>query len=100
MEATAQHFDTLAAAERLQKAGLPAQAAKAISQVVESSRGNGLVTAEWKVLRSEFKEELSKVKEEIGKINAQLYMIKWVLGIQAVALTALFGAVIVLALRL
>ena len=92
MEATAQHFDTLAASERLQEAGLTPQAAKVISQVVESSRGNGLVTAELKILRSEF-------KAEIDKINTQLNTIKWVLGIQTAVLVALVGAVIVLALR-
>ena len=106
MEATAQHFDTLAASERLQEAGLTPQAAKVISQVVESSRGNGLVTAELKILRSEFKEEIGKMKAEIGKVNAeidkintQLNTIKWVLSIQTTVLVALVGAVVVLALR-
>ncbi len=87
METAAQHFDTLAAAERLQEAGLTSEAAKAISLVVESSRGNGFLAAELKVLRSEVREDMaalrsevredmaalrSEVREEIGKVNARV----------------------------
>lgn len=52
MTTMAQHFDTLGAAEELRAAGLSAQAAKAISMVVERSREDDGITSEVAALRS------------------------------------------------
>lgn len=67
--ATAQHFDTLTAAEELQAAGFEPKQAKAISQIIDRSRENG---GEVKGDLAGVKQRISRVEEDLGEIKQRL----------------------------
>ena len=64
--ATAQHFDTLTAAEELQAAGFEPKQAKAISQIIDRSRDSD---SDAKQDLAGVKQEMIEVKQRLGKVE-------------------------------
>ena len=67
--ATAQHFDTLTAAEELQAAGFEPKQAKVISQIIDRSRDSD---SDAKQDLAGVKQEMIEVKQRLGKVETRL----------------------------
>ncbi|MDD9807268.1 MAG: hypothetical protein OXU34_03215 [Gammaproteobacteria bacterium] len=75
--ATAQHFDTLTAAEELQAAGFEPKQAKAISQIIDRSRDSD---SDAKQDLAGVKQEMIEVKQRLGEVETRLGKVEQRLG--------------------
>ena len=76
MTTMAQHFDTLGAAEELEAAGLPAQAAKAISLVVDRSREDDKSAPAIAAMRTDFEKEIAELKTDVAVLKTDVAELK------------------------
>ena len=75
MAVTAQHFDTLRAAEELETAGLPAPAAKAISMVIDRSRGSGVRESRIEKIENDIlilNDKVEKLDNKVEKLDSKV----------------------------
>ncbi len=75
MAVTAQHFDTLRAAEELETAGLPAPAAKAISMVIDRSRESGVRESRIEKIENDIlilNDKVERLDNKVEKLDSKI----------------------------